>query len=326
MATFLTTPRMNPELRARVERAVSHRARARHHAARAGLPGTFASRERLRLARLLPMVALVLVGVLGTATYVYGQKAVEAERSALIAAIEERRASLPAGHEAFLGATDHYITETASDSAPPDHVDPALRAAGALDAWLRRPAVYVRGAAADLRDAQKIEGAALASVKDSFLVCLQNPPASTSEKDLLAKVRGVYFGGAKVDDETANVRRLTEARAGLSLLGPAFEETARTVKEISAIRKLRRELDGAPIEAARKALSAELLIVAVDTAGKTNAREARVALVDLTSRKVLLRLRPRFEAQGRSAASAVHRAEMEGCALAFEVRRGVSAE
>src|SRR5688572_20515869 len=102
MATFLTTPGMNPALRARVERAVSHRERAKHHAARLGMKSPFASSQPLRLARVLPLVALLLVVGLGSATYVHEHRMLENERAALLGAIEERRAGLPAGHEGFL--------------------------------------------------------------------------------------------------------------------------------------------------------------------------------------------------------------------------------
>ncbi|MCC6556998.1 MAG: hypothetical protein IT372_28945 [Polyangiaceae bacterium] len=323
MATFLTTPRMNPALRARVERAVSHGRRARHHAARLGLPGTFAARERIRLAQVLPILAFVLVALLGTGTYLYGKQAVEEERAALLEAIAERRAGLPAGHEGFLGVVDHFIMEAASDAAAPDMVAPSLGAPGALDEWLRRPAVYVHGAAAELGDPRKLDDAAYASLKDAFLLCLLQAPASSSERDLLAKVRGVYFAGAKMDDDTASVRRLTEARVGLGVLGPAFEGEARRADELRALRKLRKDLDRAPIEMAKKAAAAELLIVVADAAAPPGSLEARVTLVDLKARTVLLRARPRVVREGRTPASAFHEAEVDGCALALAVRRGV---
>jgi hypothetical protein len=323
MATFLVTPQMNPALRARVERAASHRTRARHNAAGLGLQGTFANNQRLRLSKILPFVAFALVAALGTGVFIYARRAVEKERAALLATLDEHRAGLPAGHERFLGVTDHFITETAGDTAPADVVDPALRAPGALDNWLRRPAVYVHGTAAALRDSQKIDAAAGASGKDPFLVCLSRPPKSASEADLLSRIRGVYFDGAKVDDETANVRRLTEARVGLSVLGPAFEDSARKADDLQRLRKLRKDLEAAPLEHAKKALAAELMIVAVDLPSPTNSREARVALMDLTTKAVLLRIKLHIDEQGRSPAGQLYRTELEGCALALAARHAV---
>jgi hypothetical protein len=324
MATFLTTPRMNPALRARVERAVSHRTRAKHHAARIGLKMPFASRNRLRLAQLFPIVALVLVAGLGTASYAYGRRALEDERAALLSALEERRVGLPAGHEGFVAQTDRWISEGARVPDPSYVVDPALHAPGALDALLRRPAVYVRGAIAELSDTQKLDDAVRSSSKDAFLFCLLNPPASGKESDLLAKVRGVYFAGAIVDDQTANVRRLAEARIGLGVLGPRFEGATRAAEDIAALRRLRKELESSPTDEAKKAAAAELLIVVADGAGEADTRKARVSFVDLASKKVLLRLRPGIEPLSRSATAVVHREDMEGCSLALAVRRTVA--
>lgn len=324
MATFLVTPRMHPALRARVERAVSHRARARHNAAKLRLDRTFGGGGRLRIARLFPIVTAAILAIVGTLLYVQDRRAVEAERLAILGALEERRASLPRGHEGFLAQTERWIAETASD-VDTEVVDPALRSRGALDAWLSRPAVYVRAPAAELRDAKKVGDATQGSNKDAFLLCLLQPPAAAGERDLLAKVRGVYFAGAKVDDATANVRRLEEARRGLAVLGSAFEGWVRAADNQKPLAKLRRDLEGAPIEQARKAIGAELLIVVADAAGGApdKPQEARVALVDLTSKKVLLRARRRPEEQGRSPLAMLHRADLEGCSLALAVRRAV---
>jgi hypothetical protein len=316
---------MNPALRARVARAVSHRVRARHHAARSGIKVTFARGQRPGRARLLTLLAAVVIGLLATAMYVDDRRTVEAERRALLTVLDERRAGLPVGYEGFVEATDRWIGEAASDGDPADVVDPSLRAPGALDALLRRPAVYVRAELADLRDVRRIDDAARGSGKDAFLLCLLTPPPSSSERDLLTKVRGVYFGGTKVDEDTPNVRRLVEARLGLAVLGPAFEGTVRATRELSALKRLRKELDGSPIELAKKAAGAEILIVVAESPVETNtsASSARVSLVDLAAKKVLLRVRRRVDERGLSPMGALHREQIEGCGLAFAVRRSV---
>ncbi|WP_437475732.1 hypothetical protein WME75_24035 [Sorangium sp. So ce1014] len=325
MATFLTTERMNPALTARVERAVSHGTRARHHAARSGIEGTLASGQRLGRARLLTLLTAVVIGLLAIAMYVHDRRTVEAERRALLTVLDERRAGLPAGHESFVEATDRWIGEAASDGDPADVVDPSLRAPGALDALLRRPAVYVRAPRAELRDARGIDDAARGSDKDAFLLCLMKPPPSPSERDRLTKVRGVYFGGTKVDEETANVRRLAEARLGLAALGPAFEGSVRAAPELSALRRLRKALEESPIELAKKAAGAEILIVVVESPIETEtlASSARVSLVDLAAKKVLLRVGRRVDEQGLSPMGVLHREQIEGCGLALAVRRSV---
>ncbi|MFT3765054.1 MAG: hypothetical protein QM820_06005 [Minicystis sp.] len=186
---------------------------------------------------------------------------------------------------------------------------------------MRRPAVYVHARSSELRDPVKLGDAVRGSGKDAFLVCLLSPPASSTERDLLGKVRGVYFDGAKVDDETGNVRRLADAHAGLAAIGPAFEGAARAAEDLTALKKLRKEMESAPVEQAKKAASAELLIVVVDGPG----REARVTMVDLAEKKVRVSVRRRLgiEEQGNSVNAALYRDQLEGCGLALAVRRSV---
>lgn len=324
MGTFLVTPRMDPALRARVERAVSRGARARFAMKELGMAhAPFRERGGMRGARLFPVVVALLVAVLAGAGVLHDRRAMEADRRALLAALGARRAALPTGLDRLLAA-DRLLAVSAVDL--PDHVAPALRGPGALDAALRRPALYVHGVAAELRDPLKIDVAARTSTKDAFLVCLLQPPPSPAEKDMLPRVRGVYFGGAKVDTETASVRRLAEARLALAALRPAFEETARGTTDRGVLRVLRRDLDAVPVEQARRAALAELLlIVADDPADPAQpTREARVTMVDLGSGEVLLRLRRRPADQGTSSMASLHRADLEGCDLALGVRRAVA--
>ena len=318
MATFLTSPRMNPALAARVQRAVSHRVRANQNAKRLGFH-PFEGRSAFPVARVLPIAAFLLVVILGVTSHLAARRELEGERAAILAVLASRRAELPIGHEGFLSATDRFLAEAASEAPLPDVVDPSLKRA-ALDALLHRPAVYVRAAASELRDVTKIDDVAGASIKDAFLWCLLTAP-STTEAELLARVRGTYFGGAKLDEETANVRRLADARMGLEVLGPTFEEVVRKARDPATLKRLKRVLDAAPIEPARKAAAAEILIVVTDAPTAGGGRDSRVTLVDLASKKVLLRVRPRLD-EGRGAKGA-HREQLEGCGLALAVRRSV---
>jgi len=319
MATFLVTPRMNPALRARVERAVSGKTRARQNAAALGLKNSpFAGGKKLPFMRLLPLAALLIVGGLIAAAVVTERRAVEADRNAIVKEIESLRVGLPAGYEALVPETDRWLAEAGEEGDTTDFVDGTLRPSGALDAALRRPALYVRGPAAGLRDERTRDGTIRESDKDAFLVCLVHPPASTSERDLLAKVKGVYFAGAKVDDETANVRRLAEVRLGLAVLAPAFEDSVRGADR-NALKRLRKELDRAPVARAKKAVGAEILIVAAESQSGT-----RVTLVDLTTKKPLLRVQRRAASQAWSPQAFVHTQELEACSVAVAVRRAVA--
>jgi hypothetical protein len=338
--TFLTTPRMSAALRARVERAVSPRARARHQARATGLGGLFTRRERVGAGLRLPLAALVLVALLVGVMQHLEKREIEEQRAAVLTALSLRGRDLPEGHEAFLATIAQRAAEVAGDPYGGDVVAPELTLPGELDAWLARPAVYLRGATPELRDPQKLAEVAATSIKDAFLLCLVEPPRTRAERDVLAKVRGVYFGGAAVDGETANVRRLVEAQVGLTVLGPAFEAEARAADALAPLKKLAKDLEAAPIEAARDAANAELLIVVADEIDAPDAaikpapgseplayiaqehpHDARVALVDLTSGKVLLRVRRRVDASARGGrATALDRIAIQGCDLALSAR------
>src|SRR6185312_17151643 len=97
MATFLVTGSMSPALRARVERAVSPRARARHHAKHLGLPGTLAAGgPKLTWMRAFPVVLGLVIFGLGYASYRAERRAVAAERASLGGALADARGRLPA--------------------------------------------------------------------------------------------------------------------------------------------------------------------------------------------------------------------------------------
>ncbi len=317
MGTFLTTPRMNPALKARVERAVSRKAAAMHHASALGMSKPFASRQGFRPIQLAPIFAIVLIGSLFAAMVVHEKRALEEDRAALLHELEELRVGLPAGHEGLIAETERLIVASSDDV--PDLIDPSLRQPGGLDAVLRRPALYVHSSEAALCDKRGIENAALESNKDALLVCLLHPPASMAEPDLLAKVRGVYFAGAKVDDETGTVRRLAEARVGLAVLVPAFETSVREAQDQNTLKKLRRELQKAPVEQGKKAAHAEIMIIGADSMAGV-----RVTLIDLVAKKTLLRVRRRPEAQTWSKLALNNKEAIEGCSVAALVRTVVA--
>jgi hypothetical protein len=341
MPTFLTTPRMSPALRARIERSVSHRAGARHQAKRHGMGRAFEGRGGLGAGKLIPLVALGVVALLVWMMHRQDERQIEEERAAVLAELTAHRAGLPPGRADFLATTERWVAELSADPYAGDFVAPDLLVPGELDDWLSRPAVYLRGATPELRSpGGRIDEAAASSTKDAFLRCLVEPPASRDERAVLGEIRGVYFAGWMVDRETANIRRFDEVRQGLAVLSHAFEAEARAADALAPLQKLGKELSSAPPEAAEDAATAELLIAVADeiddaqvpakpgpTDGSLGARaeerphDARVALVDLGEGRVLLRVRRRIDASGRSeGAKAVYRASIQGCDLALEVR------
>src|SRR5262249_6250475 len=102
-------------------------------------------------------------------------------------------------------------------------------------------------------------------------------------------------------------------------IGPTFETALHTADGLPPLRKLHRELDAAPVAEAARAASAELLLLVLDESPSS----ARVELVDLRQRTVLLRLDRRLEEPGTSAAAAPPREPLQACALARAVRGAV---
>jgi hypothetical protein len=209
-----------------------------------------------------------------------------------------------------------WIRDAARDGDPADELAAGIKGRAALEGWLRRPGVYVRMTLAEARDPRSLEEATKGSTKDAFLLCLMRPPESTSERDRLAKVRGVYFDGAKVDEETVNVRRLAAAQTGLAAVGPSVEAAMRVADDLPTLRKLRRDLEAAPMADAARAAAAEVMIVVLDEPGS-----ARVLIADVGAHAVLLRMRGPLSEPGTSPAASLHREQLAACSLATAVRR-----
>jgi hypothetical protein len=315
MPTFLTTPRMPRELARRVERAVSRRGRR----APAGSASALLERRGPSAPRAwaLPAFAAAVVLALFSMLRAEQARALEQQRSVLLDTVTVQRMSFGTTHERFLATVARWIGE-ASSGAGDDVIAPELADPGALDAWLGRGAVYLHASLGAVSPAA-LGDAAAASVKDAFLLCFVEPPASPGERDVLRKVRGVHFGGPLVDEQTANVRRLHEALAGLAVLDPAWEVRARSAESDQELRSLSVELERAPFDAARAASEAELLLLVLD-----RDRGARVALVDLAGDRLLLRLDRAPDLAGfSSSAKTLYTAQVGGCALALDVRSAV---
>lgn len=324
MPSFLVTPRMDPALAARVEASVRGR-RAR--------PGGASTAAHVRALLRFALVAVV-AGL--TAWLVVSQRQesarVERERTSLLDIVH--------GHDALLSETARGAVAKSTawlrgfaERYEGDVVAPELRAPGGLAATLARPAVYVHGPLDAFRTDVSVEQAAVDSVKDTFLLCLVDPPAARDERSLLAKVRLAYDGGTKLEERTPEVLRLGDAQAVLAILSPPWEARVRAA-DAAELTKLQADLDRAPIEKGKRALEAGLLIVAMDEpAAPTNpaeldgerAHEVRVAIVDLASSKVLLRTRKHVDPSDWPPKVRPDYARgLDECALAVDVREEIS--
>ena len=199
--------------------------------------------------------------------------------------------------------------------------------------------MYVRGTNDTMVDSAQLATTSLASSKDALVLCLFEPPASRTEKDLLDKVRVAYSGGWNLENRTPNVRRLNDAIVGLPLLSPAWTDKVKAAEEPTDLSRLRTELERAPIEHAKQAAHSSLLLVAVDELGEGKGpteldgerlHPVRVALVDLARGsgrgEVLLRARHVVDPSWITAARrATYASGFDSCTLALDVHADVEA-
>jgi hypothetical protein len=191
--------------------------------------------------------------------------------------------------------------------------------------------MYVRGSMVQLTRKTGLAEVAATSLKDPFLVCLVEPPASRSETALLARVREAYSNEA--EQHSTQVRRFREAQVGLPFLLPAWAENVRSADTPEKLERLRDEFEKVPIDAATQAAKAGLLLFAMDEPGEAGgpteldgerAHFVRVGLVDLPSARVLLRMRKRVDPSWISAAKRpLFASGLDGCALAFDIREAL---
>jgi hypothetical protein len=322
MATFLVTAKMNPALRARVEKSV--------HGGRATSPLTM--RRIISLARF----ALVFAVAFGIYTAVTNRRRerreLEKARTELVELARAQTASLDPRDVAAVSRAESWLGRVSSSDFG-EVVADEIRAPDALTTRLSQPLVYVRGPLDGFKTTAKLAETAVVSPKDSLLLCLLDPPSARTEKVLLEKVRLAYLGGAGMDAQTLNVRRLHEAVVGLPFLMPAWSDRVRAAAERSEVVQLRRDFERAPIERAKFAAKAGLFLVALDEPGDGSgpteldgerAHFVRVALVDVGASKILVSTRRRVDPSWiGSAKKPTHAMGLDSCALAFDIHESV---
>jgi hypothetical protein len=313
---------MDPELIARIERSVGAGARStRGKRVTARLKATL-----LRLVIVLGITALSSTLLLARRRY---QQEVSSARAALREIVRANAALVTADERTFLNRVEPWLLGLAA-SYEGDVLADEIRPAKALDAVLARPSVYVRGPVSAFARAAGIADAASASTRDSFLLCLLDPPASRVEKVVLSKVRAAYAGVANTGE---HARRLHDAEVGLRLLLLPWEERLQNARELRDLERIQAEVAKVPIAETKRAAEADVLIAAMDEPGEAGpadldgerAHQVRVLIVDLRASKVLLRTRRRVDPNWLAAATRSNFASaVDGCALALDVRAVVA--
>lgn len=322
MPTLLVTKKMSPELAARVRASVDGRRAA---------PGSKLAPRATSVLRLGATATIVIAGIwLGVSLY-RAQRELEARRAELVAKAQREAAEL--------GPDEHAVATRALPWLPPfagaypgDLVADELRPAGALPSVLSRPTLYLRGSLPSV--ASRVDESAASSFKDAFVLCLVAPPTARTEPLLKAKARAALSGRGEALAPVAGVERLQDALVGLPFLSPEWERKVRAARSREDLERMRRDFERAPIARAKAAAKAKLLLVVVDEPnsepGPTELdgerpHDVRVGLVDLVTRKVLLRLRRRVDPSWISAATRAEWASgIDSCALAMDVHAAVA--
>lgn len=319
MPTLLVTSKMNPALRARVEKAVAG--------------GRVTSKRTMRLVIALSRVTMVLTVVFGVRAVLANRKAegdeLERLRRELVENVEARAKLVePADRDAAARATS-WVTKVASPEFTEVIAD-ELRAPDALKTRLGESVVWIRGPLSEMARPDKLGEVARANDKDALLYCLIDPPATRTEKTVLEKVRIASSRGPAFDERTAGTYRLHDVIVGLPFLQAPWLERARKVADRDEAVRLRREWDRAPLDRAIVAAQAHLLLVAVDEEGDRpgpteldgeRSHIVRVALIDVAhGGKMLLGVRRRVDPSWISEARRPTQAgALDSCALAFDI-------
>ena len=325
MATFLTTSKMDPALAARIEASVRGRDRK---AAGATLPPRLVAFARF---------AVVLGAVIATCSFAlarrHEKREIDGTKAALLVTVHGRAATVTPEDRGAVSRMESWLVRF-SGAYEGDLVADELRASGAFAAVLARSAVYVRGPVAMFADPSKIAETATTSAKDALLLCLLEPPPSRVEKAMLPTVRIAYGRGATMEEHTPNVRRLHDAQVGLPFLLPRWSERVLAAEDPNELLRLRRDFEKAPIDSAKEALRASILVFAMDEpgdgAGPTEldgerAHAVRIGVVDLAGARPLLRLRKLVDPTWISLAKKSEYASgLDGCGLAVDVREHVA--
>jgi hypothetical protein len=323
MPTFLVTHKMAPELAARVSARVSGR--------RARSDGSKRSPRLVVFVR-LALVALVVAIVAGVVHVRQADaSALETERGALLDRIAANARALSPDDRRFVASAERALADAAARFEGELLAD-ELRGPGALRALLARPLLYARVEAAVLAR-QGAAGATAGMSKDAFVVCLLAPPERRTETALLRSVYTTYSTHSRLEAPTANVRLLSEAKAGLPFVAEPFTARVRAAKAMPELRRLQKAFDQAPLASAIAAAKARIFVAVVDEASDhsgpaeldgENPHGVRIAIVDLENERTLLRSRRRVDPSWISdARRSEHARGLDSCSLALDVHAAV---
>lgn len=324
MPTFLVTSKMSPALAARVEASVL------------GQRGIVRGAQRRRFASLVRLgTAAALIGavaLVGSARK-QSQQRLAATRAALLSELHERFRSLTPNERRLGTRVAAVIGRHATSDYAGDYLADPLKTDQGLSEALFANTLYIRGALSGFANQAALTRSASESVKDSFLLCLMEPPSSHTEKALRAKARAANAAGSGAAG-MAQAERLFPLLAVAPLLRPEWERAVLSAEGQPELERFEAMFRKSPSEAAVRAAKATQLLLVLDEPGYgpgpteldgERAHDVRVLLIDLGSEQVRLRIKRHVDPSWLSSATrAEYSRAIDGCSLALRVRAALA--
>lgn len=314
MPTFLTTRKMHPELRDRIQRSVSGQT-------------TSGRAERPELRALFRATLLLGIGTLAAfllLSYREEVRELESARFELKTRLSALKRDL-SPDDLELGARIEQLIAREAEVYLGD-------VQGDLEGWAPiepRSAIYVRLSLADAQSAERIEQRSLESRRDALLDCFLDPPRERDEASLLRRVRQVYSGARP---ELSSIHPVSSVFLSLVYLAPHFEAQVEAATSRRILSQLQSSLTEARLPRLMPALKSHILIVALDEPKEPGVPSEvdgasrhfmRLVVMDTRDSRVLLRARREVDPSWISEQVRFRYAlGLDGCRFARDVRLG----
>lgn len=317
MPTLLTTPRMSPELRARIEQSLHSDARSR--------AGGQSPIQGARLIRVIFALGVVCLSIALFITFKKSRLEFVRAQTDLVQRYERDTEFFNQSYERRLTFIDALLRDV-PEKYPGDVLHASLsKSAAPLFERLEAPFVYVRGPLlgfrrqADRRNTWKDGG------PGPFIRCFLMPPSDIKESNLLRHLGKVYEPRA-FRDRFVN---LDDAFQGQAFVTSDFEARLKSARHMRELSSLGAALDTADLKAARAFEPVTTFVYVLDEPKSQGVPSdfdgeaehfMRVEIVDLEKSEVLYRVRRRVDPDWISEKSRLsYSRQLDSCRLAHEL-------